>query len=274
VQPALERPPAHPIVVRKMDFDFSNLDRHWMAGNRTFTHALNGLHLLFPMGERFFIRSVKHYLPAIQDPALKSRVSAFFGQEARHGLEHEAAFAALEAQGLEIQSFLDRYRKVCWGVLEPLAPPILRLSTTVALEHFTAVMAHRSLTTGELDVAQPVMQDLLRWHACEEIEHKSVAFDVFTAVGGRWPVRVLGAVIALGLLMPIWYLAARHLLRQEDISREELKADREEARRLGGDRRYLIGALQDYIRRDFHPDDTDDYHLAAEWLASAGRLER
>jgi hypothetical protein len=118
------------------------------------------------------------------------------------------------------------------------------------------------------------MQDLLRWHACEEIEHKSVAFDVFTAVGGRWPVRVLGAVIALGLLMPIWYLAARHLLRQEDISREELKADREEARRLGGDRRYLIGALLDYIRRDFHPDDTDDYHLAAEWLASAGRLER
>jgi len=254
-----------------MDYDFTGLDRHWMAGNPVYTHALNGLHLLFPMGERFFIRSVKHYLPRVRDPELRARVSGFFGQEARHGLEHEAAFAALEAQGLEIRTFLKRYRRFCWDFLEPMSPPILRLSTTVALEHFTAVMAHRALTTDELDVAPPVMQHLLRWHACEEIEHKSVAFDVFQAVGGGWPVRVLGAVIALGLLMPIWFLAARHLVLQEDLTTEQLHAYREDARRRSGDRRYLIDAFRDYIRRDFHPDDQDDYHLATAWLAANAR---
>jgi len=275
VQTARKRQPPPRIVVRKMDFDFSNLERHWMAGSPTFTHILNGVHLLFPSGERFFIRSVKHYLPQVKDPALRSRVSAFFGQEARHGYEHEAAFAMLEEQGLEIKSFLAWYERLCWGILEPNALPIMCLSVTVALEHFTAVMAHRALTSNELDLGPDVMRDLLLWHSCEEIEHKSVAFDVFTEVGGTWPIRVLGAVVALGGLIPMWNLSTRHLMKQENMSWAERRADRQRVADLGrGDRRYLVGAFIDYLRRDFHPDDTDDYHLAAEWLAANGRLEK
>ena len=273
VQPAARRQSPPRIVVRKMGFDFSQLDRHWMANSPTYTHILNGIHLLFPSGERFFIRSVKHYLPRIEDPQLRTRISGFFGQEARHGYEHEAAFAMLEEQGLEIQSFLKWYKRLCWDILEPTAPPILCLSVTVALEHLTAVMAHRALTSDELDAAPKVMRDLLLWHSCEEIEHKSVAFDVFQTVSGSWPIRVLGAVIALGGLIPMWNLSTRHLLKQENMSREELKADRIRVQQMGRDRRYLVGAFLDYLRRDFHPDDTDDYHLAADWLAANGRLE-
>ncbi|MCA9604071.1 MAG: metal-dependent hydrolase, partial [Myxococcales bacterium] len=61
---------ARPIRVRKMDFPFADADvpRWWFHDNPLVTHGANGLNLLFPEGERFFIRSVKHYMDRIEDP--------------------------------------------------------------------------------------------------------------------------------------------------------------------------------------------------------------
>src|SRR5438552_2952348 len=115
-------------VVRKMGFDFTNVRRHWFHGEALPTHIANGLNLLFPLGERFFIRSVKRYMDRIDDPELASRVRAFFGQEGRHGFEHEAAFEVLEKQGFEIRKFLAWYEDVAYGKLEPNVPESLRLS--------------------------------------------------------------------------------------------------------------------------------------------------
>src|SRR5579862_7691942 len=64
-------PPGPPIVVRKMDFDFDGVQKRWFAGLATPSHVINGLSILFPEGERFFIRAVKHYQGEITDPALK-----------------------------------------------------------------------------------------------------------------------------------------------------------------------------------------------------------
>ena len=77
------------IVPRRLHFDFSDVPKHWFHGSAQATHASNGMHLLFPEGERFFIRSVRHYLDRVHDPALRRRVSGFFAQEALHGNAHD-----------------------------------------------------------------------------------------------------------------------------------------------------------------------------------------
>jgi hypothetical protein len=267
-----------PIRVRKMDFAFADADvpRWWLYGNPVLTHMANGLNLLFPPGERFFIRSVKHYLDRIEDPELRARVKGFFGQEGRHGHEHERANRILERQGYDLRRFLDLYEKWAFGVIEPLFPPVLRLSTTVALEHFTATLAKNALTTDFLDGAHPVMAELLRWHAAEEIEHKSVAFDVLQEVDPRYPVRVAGLVIATTQLLGWWFVGAAMLMAQEDLSREERERHRAEAEQLQlrkeGKRRFELfeSAIVAYLRPGFHPDDEDDYHLAREYLESVG----
>ena len=267
-----------PIRVRKMDFPFKDADvpRWWLHGNPVMSHMANGLNLLFPPGERFFIRSVKHYLDRIEDPALVARVKGFFGQEGRHGHEHERANRILERQGFDVRRFLDLYERVAFGFLEPRFPPILRLSTTVACEHFTATMARNALTNEMLDGAHPVMAELLRWHAAEEIEHKSVAFDVLQAVDPRYHVRVAGLVIALSQLLGWWFVATAMLLSQEKLSDEDKARHRSEAERIrlraeGGQRYELFrAAILDYLRRDFHPDDHDDYALARDYLTSVG----
>ncbi|MDB4945301.1 MAG: hypothetical protein JWP97_4835, partial [Labilithrix sp.] len=44
---------------------FSGVPRFWFADSRAATNVANAVNLLFPAGERFFIRSVRHYLPQL-----------------------------------------------------------------------------------------------------------------------------------------------------------------------------------------------------------------
>jgi predicted metal-dependent hydrolase len=263
-----------PIPVRKMGFSFADVPRHWFFGAAVPTHVANGLNLVFPAGERFFIRSVKHYMDQLDDPELVRRVRAFFGQEGRHGFEHEQSFEMLEAQGYEIRKFLAEYEHLAYEVLEPRVPPSVRLAVTVALEHFTASLAERALTADLLDQAAPVMRDLLRWHAAEEIEHKSVAFDVFEKVDGRYSVRMVGLAIATACLLGFWAKGTRMLLAQEPgLTREEIARQKQAAHDRGQDREVLVRAFLSYLRPSFHPDDHDNYDVAARYLASVGRAE-
>lgn len=265
------------IKVRKPSFGFASVPRHWFWGNARATAMANALNLVFPSGERFFIRSVRHYLDQLQDdPVLAEEVKRFMGQEVRHGMEHEKFFDALEAQGFEIRSFLAWYERLAYDKLEPSFSPALRLSVTVALEHFTAMFAERALTRDILDTqAHPVMRDLLMWHACEELEHKAVAFDVLKKVDPRYSVRVAGLAAAAGALIFFWLTGARHLLAQEPerlrtATAEEARVARQHNVLLNGE---FLRAFVDYLRPDFHPAQNDNYGLATDWLrANAAAL--
>jgi predicted metal-dependent hydrolase len=260
--------------VRRFEEDFSTLPRWWFGGDPGMTHAINGMNLVFPDGERFFIRSVRRYLDRITDPELRSRVQLFSGQEGQHGAAHERQFAALESQGFELESWMRWYRWAAYEVIEPAAPPILRLAATVALEHYTASFARVALETDLLDPADPAMASLLKWHAAEEVEHRAVAYDVYVAVGGGYFVRVLGLVLATATLLFFWQSGTRHLMKQEgDLSKKGIALDRTAAREARARRVKVIReALLSYLRPGFHPDDVDDGASAAQYLASIGRL--
>ncbi|HSS02475.1 MAG TPA: metal-dependent hydrolase, partial [Kofleriaceae bacterium] len=89
------------IVPRDLDVDFTRVPRHWMFGSPTATAIANGVNLLFPHGERFFVRSVKHFLDQIEDPALRAGIKGFFGQEGRHAHAHYRFNQILRAPGCE-----------------------------------------------------------------------------------------------------------------------------------------------------------------------------
>ena len=164
-----------PIKPRHPEFDFSGLPRRWFAGLAFPTHLANGANLLFPLGERFFVKSVRHFEKAIaDDPALREAVRGFYAQEGRHAQAHEQYFDTLRAQGFDIDTFLKIYRTLAFDGLARLTGPELNLAITAALEHYTATLAEGALRDRMLDAAHPVMRALLLWHSAEEIEHKSV----------------------------------------------------------------------------------------------------
>jgi len=261
------------ITPRDLDVDFSSVPRAWHNGNVIATGISNGLNMLFPHGERFFVRSVKHFLDRIDDPTLRAQIKGFFGQEGRHAKEHDNFNAILRQQGYEIDQFLERYSRLSMWI-EKRTPPKLNLAITAAAEHFTAILAADTFTQPDFDRIDPRMRELFAWHAAEEIEHKSVAFDVLKTVDPSYALRIGGLVMATVLLGGFWIWGASTLLRQDGISlRKFFRAVRAGIKTDPKDdpiRKVFGGGILQYLRRDFHPSQNPNEKLAAEWFAARG----
>jgi len=248
-------------------FDPDAIPKHWLGTKAVPTAMVNALHLIFPMGERFFVRSVRHYQEGLK-PQLAEQVRGFFGQEGRHAQEHERFFAIIRAHGFEVERFLRIYEAIAYRGIERISPPALRLSVTVALEHYTAILAENAFETDVLDRVHPAVRELLAWHAAEEIEHKAVAFDVLAAVDDRYSLRMAGMVLATLTLIGFWGFGAALLLRQEKIGvRETIRQFRELRRHNPILKTVFLRGVREYLRRDFHPWDHDNLALARDYLA-------
>ena len=269
-----ERPPQP----RTPRIGFVGVPKKWLANSAASSHIVNGVNLLFPAGERFFVRAVRHYLPQIEDPELAARVRGFFGQEGRHAQAHERFFDTLREQGYDIDAILGPYEAFAYGQVERLSPPALRLAVTVACEHFTALMAEDALTDNVLEYAHPALRQLLEWHAAEELEHKSVAFDVLQAMNPSYVLRIAGLAMATALLGGFWIQATLKLMEQDGLSfadcRRELRSIRKNKPKPGEPpvpkpifMRVFARGIVSYLRPSFHPADTNHDHLVEETLA-------
>jgi len=251
----------------------------WNGGSVHVSQFMNTLSIVFPVGERFFIQSVRNYRDRITDPELKKAVTAFIGQEAMHGREHEeyneALFARVPAAA--------RFEKIVAGLLGAIqrhTPKSSQLSATIALEHFTAILADGLLKQPEvLEKADPRFAALWKWHALEETEHKAVAFDVWEAVMGRGPrayvERAGGLVLATVIFWSMVFPAYLAVLRSEGRL-ADLKGWGEFYQHGFGRVGFLrkrIGAWFDYFRPDFHPWDDDNRHFLEGIEGFAAKVE-
>ncbi|PJZ67318.1 metal-dependent hydrolase [Leptospira wolffii] len=263
-------------TVRKMDFEgLDQLSDFYMAGNNSFlTHIVNAYHVIFPEGERFFIKSVKAFSDQVQDPALQNSIKGFIGQEVQHGKEHEKALAMLEKQGRPVSRILRFYVKTAYGFIFPLFEFLfgkkLKLSVTAGLEHYTASMGEVTLRFRLYDQAEGEMRNLLLWHACEEIEHKSVAYDVLQTVSKSYFLRIFGFIIAS---FTFWGYA--FILQHMFIFADPKIGFRKYFRDFIAALPYLGLLLVEegklillYFKPSFHPNQTGGYDMANEALAT------
>ena len=265
--------PERKVPTRRMSFEDSmrDLPRHFAAdGDLISGHVIMALSSVFPDGEDYFVRSVRHYRDRITDPALKRQVAGFIGQEAVHGREHRVFNDRLAALGYPTKRY-ERITKASLRFRERILPPISNLAATAALEHFTATLAELVLTSEEIRqlMGADAVRDLFVWHALEESEHKAVAFDVYKAVGGGERLRVwtmnffrFGFVLGMGLAVALSLLGDRATYRKGNlrVSWRRLKASPivDPA---------IWAQLKDYNRSDFHPDDSDTTELVEAWRA-------
>ncbi|NML11399.1 metal-dependent hydrolase [Sphingobium sp. AR-3-1] len=158
--------------------------RHWLNGDPIATAFFNALSITFPRGEAYFIDSVRTFRDGV--PArLAGEIAAFTKQEVVHSREHLAFNRQVTDHGYDV-SRLDADVTMMLDLAKQ-RPPIASLAATMALEHFTAILAHELLSDPRhLDGADPESAALWRWHAIEEIEHKGVAHDTWVHATRDW----------------------------------------------------------------------------------------
>jgi uncharacterized protein len=270
VKPATRNAKSEAVMPTRRDLNFdlpADRVQDWVGeGQLHFTHLMNTMSLVIPVGERFFIDAVRHYRDQIQDPELKKAATAFIGQEAMHGREHDDYNAKVFERLPSAAVFEQRVKKLL-DFFAQKTPPSMRLSGTIALEHLTAIMADGLLKDPRVTAnAEPGYHALWKWHALEETEHKGVAYDVWEATQGKGPAAYVNRAFGLVLATTIfWAMVLPHyanFVRQEG-KLTDLKGWRSFYKMAIGEVGFLRKMVRpwfSYFRPDFHPWDDDNSH--------------
>ncbi len=196
--------------------------RWWLGGDPIATAFYNALSITFPKGEAFFVESVKAFRVGADDK-LTREINAFVKQEVMHSREHVSFNKRVAEAGYNIVSLEQEVTDSL--ELTKDRPQILNLAVTMALEHYTGIMAQQFLANHKhFETADTESRNLWKWHAIEEIEHKGVAYDTWLHATRdwsrlkRWRVKT---IMMLLVSLNFWvnrYKGMLELLRQDGIT--------------------------------------------------------
>ncbi|WP_306087668.1 metal-dependent hydrolase [Qipengyuania flava] len=254
------------ITVRDERFNRGTNPRRWWAGEPFGTAWHNALSATFPRGEAFFIEAVKAHREGA-DAKLDAEIRAFVRQEINHTREHIAFNRLAEDAGYDIKAIDTRVAEML--ALTKDRPAIANLAVTMALEHYTAMMAAEFLENpAHFADADAEVRDMWRWHAAEEIEHKGVAFDTWNHAtrdwtpGKRWRVRSLVMVSVTARFFKNRWTDSLELLAQDGITGWRAKWGLFKYLTVSpGIVRRIFPAWLAYFKPGFHPWDHDDREL-------------
>ena len=262
-------PKGHNFSPRKPDFALKQaLASDWYGGSAFRTAFENAFSMLFPLGERSFIESVKYFEDQIHDQSLLDEMKQFYGQESVHRKEHQNYNELLcKLRGYNMESFLQTQKKRYEWAKKTL-PPKRRLAGTVAAEHLTAILADDLLRNkGHFKNADPAISKIWYWHAVEETEHKAVAFDVHQAVGGTLKERRRALLFVTYFIFKDVFQISFKMLKNDGKHwdpRTWLDALSFLFLRPGILRRSFFPWLR-FHRSDFHPWEKDNRDLILKW---------
>ena len=276
------------LQARHVEFDWTDVPLRYVPNDPFATHVFNALHMLLPAGEEWFVETFKEALPLITDDKLRDDVIGFIGQEAMHAEAHTGVLDHLAAHGLDATPYTNQ---IHWLFEQLLGPrPITgrreqnylveRLAIIAAVEHVTAFLGDWVLGEQGLDRANvhPIMLDLLRWHGAEEVEHRSVAYDVLCHFDDGYLRRARAQLLVSPVLLWLWIRGVRFLMAADP----EL-ADRPRRERrphwsdwvAAGRRNVLPGPVEiarrmsTYFLPGYHPSREGSTEQAVRYLASS-----
>ena len=247
----------------------SKTDRWWNGGDPVATALYNALSATFPKGEAFFVESVRKFRDDAP-PKLAAEIKAFTTQEVMHSREHVAFNKRAHEAGYDLTPLENR---VDWRLnMVRERPPIASLAATMALEHFTAILAHELLRDPRhLGSCDPESAAMWRWHAIEEIEHKGVAYDTWLHATRNWPRFKRWSVKAkVMMLVTRNFVVDRTIGSLELLRQDGLTGPQVWARLLWfafvrpGMFRKVFAAWASFFMPGFHPWNHDDRALIAD----------
>ena len=259
------RPKAIGITVRRLQFNPQAIRRHYFANSPVMSHLLTALSSTFPIGEQFFVHSVRNVRDKVKDENLQAQIAAFIGQEAMHSKAHAEFNAAWRSEDYNLDHFQAWLARKD-DYVKNLHPKI-QLAITCAFEHFTALLGGYILRHPEvLATLDEDAAKLWVWHAIEEIEHRAVAFDVYQAVYGDDKIRrMIMRSVTTGFASLTLYSATRLFLQDKKKSLPKVGGNIFGFYLLGKMFLQLAPEYLAYFKTDFHPSEIDYTKLIRDW---------
>ena len=261
----LNRPKATGITVRKLQFNPKAIRRHYFANSPVMSHMLTALSSTFPIGEQFFVHSVRNVRDKVKDEKLQAQITAFIGQEAMHSKAHAEFNDAWRSDDYHLdrfQAWLARKNEYVKNL-----HPKIQLAITCAFEHFTALLGGYILRHPE--VLATLDDDAVKlwvWHAIEEIEHRAVAFDVYQAVYGDDKIRrMIMRSVTTGFASLTFYSATQLFLQDKAKSLPKVGGNVFGLYLLGKMFIQLLPEYLSYFKADFHPSEIDYTKMVNYW---------
>ena len=257
------------LVVRKLLVDLNTpFAARWNGGDAFRSAFFSALSMSFPVGEQFFMDSVRaglKTLPEDKRAQFAAEVQGFVGQEATHRRVHALFNGHLERMG-----FANTIEKRSSARIKKQADmdPRIHVAATAATEHFTALFADWMLRHPEaLEGAEERLQTMWLWHSAEESEHRSTAFDIYQAMGGGygWRLRVF-RFVSVVFITDVLRQTVRNLWHDGALFRPSTwRSGAKLLMAKDGLIRGNVGMWRDYLREDFHPEQHDASRSQA-WL--------
>ena len=261
------------LVVRRLLVDLNTpIAARWNGGDAFRSAFFNALSMSFPVGEQYFIDSVRagikalpSTLPADEREKFGQEVAGFIGQEATHRRVHALFNGHLKTLGFDNwieRHSAERFRKSADKDVR------IHVAATAATEHFTAIFANWTMRHPEaFEGAEPRLKTLWLWHAAEESEHRCTAFDVYQALSGNaaWRVRVF-KVVSIMFLSDVTRQTLRNLHHDQALFQwRTWKSAWQLLFSPDGMIRGNYGQWRDYLSPSFHPSQ-HDASLSTQWL--------
>lgn len=195
-----------PVPVRHVRFEYpADFRAAWQPLKPEFSAACNALSLGMPYGEPYVVSSVRHAARGLEGDELSERVEAYLGQEREHYRQHRRLNELLRAEHdslARVERWLGwSYRWLARHGSREFNAAFAAGFESVAFASARWIDSHRrELFTG----ADPVPATLFLWHLAEEVEHKTIAFEVWEQVDGRrWR---YAAAMTTSFLMLVWFI--------------------------------------------------------------------
>ena len=270
-----------PVPIRHMNFNFdaSRAAKYVWRNNAWSSAYILTFSAFIPAGERFVIESVRAYRDKLSDPELRDRATGLIGQEAMHSKLHAEFNEMYDRKGLPVgrmAKFAERYL----DTIMKLIPQKTSLAIACGIEHVTAIMAEEvfSHREGETEAhLDPMVRDFLVWHLLEELEHKSVAFDMYEEIDGSYLHRIAAFMLIWAVSIPCGLYSVDQMLKTPGFAQNRKEHLEGIGEQLGMFMSYAP-AFFSYFKPGFHPDNSDTSALLSEWreklVGKGGALTR
>ncbi len=212
--PAADSPAG--VQVRQVTFEYPTASHLcWTPSAPELSAAANSVSLMMPFVEPYVVRSVHAVLDDVDDGL--GEVARDFGrQELQHHVQHRRFNDQIrsEVPGTER---LERWMGRTYGWLSKRCSKNFSLafaagSETVAFSIARWTEKHSAQLFRDAD---PHITTLFMWHLAEEVEHKSVVFDVYRSVDGSRFRYLRASALSVALLTLFTTLGSLTMLRAQ-----------------------------------------------------------